>query len=69
MLIVGYPKEFRAYCFYHTKEQNVFVNNRVFFLEKKFFMEGTDATKIEHKENLTGRRTDTNKRKYRIRFD
>ena len=46
-IFVGQPKESKTYYFYHAEEQNVFISNRAFFLEKKLLMEGTDATKVE----------------------
>ena len=46
-LFVEYPKEIKGYYFYHADKQKVFVSNRTVFLEKKFFREGTNASKIE----------------------
>ena len=44
---IGYPKETKGYYFYLIEEQKMFVSNKAFFLEKEFFSEGTDATKVE----------------------
>ena len=46
-LFVGYSKEMKAYYFYLIEEQKVFVSNKVVFLEREFFYERIDATKIE----------------------
>ena len=46
-LFIGYLKETKGYYFYLSNEQKVFVSNRAVFLEKKFFREETNASKIE----------------------
>ena len=41
------PKKIKRYYFYLADEQKVFVSLRAVFLEKKFFGEGINASKIE----------------------
>ena len=46
-LFIGYPKETKRYYFYFADEQKVFISNRAIFLEKEFFGEETNASKIK----------------------
>ena len=42
-LFVRYPKEYKGYYFYHTREQKLFVSLRATFLKKKFLIGSTKA--------------------------
>ena len=44
---IGYLKETKGYYFYFTDEQKVFVSLRIIFLEKKFFGERINTSKVE----------------------
>ena len=46
-MFVEYPKKIKGYYFYLTEEQKMFVSNRTIFLEKEFFAEETNVTKIK----------------------
>ena len=49
-IFIGYLKETKGYYFYLVDEQKVFVNLRAIFLEKFFFEEGINASKVELEE-------------------
>ena len=46
-IFIEYPKKTQGYYFYLADEQKVFVSLKTVFLEKKFFEEGINASKIE----------------------
>ena len=47
MLFYGEPKKINGYYFYLAKELKLFVSNKAVLLEKKFFSEGTDVSKVK----------------------
>ena len=47
MSICRIPKRDQKILLLPSDEQKVFVSNRAIFLEKKFFGEGTNASRIE----------------------
>ncbi|KAD4385131.1 hypothetical protein E3N88_25299 [Mikania micrantha] len=47
VIFVGYPKETKAYYFYHPTDKKVFIARRAIFLEEDFLSKGMDGNNVD----------------------
>ncbi|KAD4584331.1 hypothetical protein E3N88_21932 [Mikania micrantha] len=47
VIFVGYPKETKAYYFYHSTDKKVFIARRAIFLEEDFLSKGMDGNNVD----------------------
>ncbi|KAD2393209.1 hypothetical protein E3N88_40186 [Mikania micrantha] len=47
VIFVGYPKETKAYYFYHPTDKRVFIARRGIFLEEDFLSKGMDGNNVD----------------------